>query len=454
MANSVIRQREINKNLLEYAKINRDNSCFNDVIITAGRVSIAANRLILSRYSIYFEKMFKSNMREKYERNVEVQAIEGESLKTLIDYIYSGSIVINNQNVMSLLSGADYLQLDDVKQFCFEFMQASITPNNCLRILDAASLYRNDALKEEMRQYISAHLNEVAQSDDFKSYSKAQVIECVSTLDENIAKSSSIYRAIVGWVYHNQEERAMDFPKLFKMIELKTVELKFLEKIVLEENLVSTNLNCQKLALKTYWLLLSTRQNLDTNESKLLSIGRVHTKVTIVFDLLEEVPKPEYPDFVPNLKWHSSLKLKDYLFVIGGQVNSIDMNNVWRLNLKNQNSEWEQIASMNKKRSMMGAAVYNDAIVVCRVSDKNFDLTEAYLPIFNEWKALSPMDQGRYGHSLAACDEILFALGGRFYSEYLSSAEKLESMKGEWKHIEPMQTARCYFAAVCCCIVL
>ena len=104
MANSVTRQRAMNKSVLEYAKINRDEGCFNDVTITAESESIPANRLILSCYSIYFEKMFKSNMRERYEHVIKIQTIEGQSLKTLIDYIYSGTIDISNDNVMGLLS--------------------------------------------------------------------------------------------------------------------------------------------------------------------------------------------------------------------------------------------------------------------------------------------------------------------------------------------------------------
>ena len=451
MANSVTRQRTINKSVLEYAKINRNKSWFNDITITAGNESIPANRLILSCYSIYFEKLFKSNMREQYEHVIKIQTIDGQSLKTLIDYIYSGSIVINTQNVMSLLSGADYLQLDDVKQFCFEFLQVTITPNTSLRILEAASLYKNSDLKNEVQRYNSDHLYEVAQSDDFKSYSKPQIMECISNLDHNKARSTSVYQAIITWIYH-KKSRKIVFPELFKMVNLNNLDLEFLEETVLEEKLVETNFNCQKLVLKAYRTLLS-QQNINANESKLLSVGGANTrsKVAIVYNLINERCKPDYPDLIQGLRYHSSIKLEDYLYVIGGQIDSCDASNVWRLNLKNQTSKWEQVSSMNKKRSVMGAAVYKNTIVVCGGSETNLTAAEAYLATFNEWKTLSPMKQGRYGHSVAVCEEFVYALGGRStFDNILSSAEKLEKLTGDWKHVKAMQIPRSNFAAVYC----
>ena len=53
-----------------------------------------------------------------------------------------------------------------------------------------------------------------------------------------------------------------------------------------------------------------------------------------------------------------------------------------------------------------------------------------------------------------SCDECLYALGG--YNddddddEYLSFAERLSDLDGEWQNIQPMQTPRRWFAAVNC----
>ena len=44
-------------------------------------------------------------------------------MKALIDFIYTGSITIDDQNNENLQLGAEYLKLDKIKQFCDEFLQ-------------------------------------------------------------------------------------------------------------------------------------------------------------------------------------------------------------------------------------------------------------------------------------------------------------------------------------------
>ena len=140
----VTRYRHTIKNVLEYASLNRNDDVFNDVTIKAGDESIRGHRLVLSCFSSVFEKMFKGKMREKYEHDVEIDGFDGKAIKSLIDYIYNGSIDISNANVVKLLQGADYFQLQEVKEFCFEFLASIIASDNCIELLKTAKLYEDD----------------------------------------------------------------------------------------------------------------------------------------------------------------------------------------------------------------------------------------------------------------------------------------------------------------------
>ena len=113
---------------------------------------------------------------------------------------------------------------------------------------------------------------------------------------------------------------------------------------------------------------------------------------------------------------------------------------------------WEQVASMNKKRYDMGAAVYEDVIVVAGGVDENYSLlasTEVYQPSFNEWRTISPLKQQRHAHALVSCDGHLYAIGG-WGGHNLSSVERLGDLKEEWIISEPMQAPRQFLAAVNC----
>ena len=58
----------------------------------------------------------------------------GDSLSVLIDYIYTGKITISDDNVEGILSVANFLQLQSVKDTCANVLKEKLTVSNCLGI--------------------------------------------------------------------------------------------------------------------------------------------------------------------------------------------------------------------------------------------------------------------------------------------------------------------------------
>ena len=109
--------------VLQYAIEKRNQGAFNDVTVEAGIETIAANRMILSCCSRFFEGMFDLEMKEKYQHDlVEINGHDGKAMKALIDF--------DNENVMDLLAASDYLQLYEVKQFYFDFLKSILSSDN------------------------------------------------------------------------------------------------------------------------------------------------------------------------------------------------------------------------------------------------------------------------------------------------------------------------------------
>ena len=480
MSKSIVRQRVVNSNLLEYASKNRDEGFFNDVIIKAGTESIPANRLVLSCHSKYFEGMFKfSILKDDYV--IEMGDFDGATIRALIDFIYCGSININDQNVMKLQSGADYLQLEEVQCFCFEFLEAKeIELGNSLDIFKMVSKHEGSTLHKKVKKYISYNINKISETEKFKLLSKENLISCISSLDRLHANEASIYQAVVTWTRHNKEARTPEFPELFKMINLNYMAVDFLEKIILEENLVANNPQCRKEAFAAYkQLTLEQTDQSRANETHLISLGgnSAHQNVTVVFSLSQETSK-NYPKFDKAILVYCCLKLNDYIYVIGIQQNIViqqvivrpaDTNVVLKLNLKEQNGKWKQVTSFNKDRFFLCASVFRGTIFVAGgyhkaplsgtifVAGRSLKapvsaLSDYYDPSKNKWKSGPRLRQSRCNHCLVTCDGWLYALGGlgEGEGEVLSSVEMLKQLKGTWQKIQPMRTTRCLFAAVNC----
>ena len=67
------------------------------------------------------------------------------AVKLIIGCFYSGIIVINGDNVLNVLAAADYMQAQDVKGFCFQYLESGLTVGNCLDTIRAYTLFKPEA---------------------------------------------------------------------------------------------------------------------------------------------------------------------------------------------------------------------------------------------------------------------------------------------------------------------
>ena len=455
MTFSVTRRRVTNINLLVYANKCRNEGFFNDVTIFAGNEMIPANRLVLSCQSKYFEGMFRLT----HQNVIEIKAVDGTTIKALIDFIYTGSITIDDRNVESLQLGAEYFKINEVEQFCDEFMLEKSKLHDSFALIKAASLNKKVEMKDDIREYVSTHLEELTQTDKFKSLSKVEMIFFISNLELSRARKTSIYQAVITWVRHNEETLKTEFFELFRMINLSEIDKDFIKNTILKERLVETNVECQYQAISALHSPVINKPSLP-RESHLIRLGghKERKKVNVVFRLSQDTHR-EYANFDVGLHAYCSLMLNDHIYTMGGLHKRGDdlypTNEVVKLNLKDENAKWEKVVSMNKGRYLMSASVYRGTLFVAGGRDQNYNSLvscEYYLPENNKWKYAPPLIQSRDAHALVSCDECLYALGGWSSDdfEFLSSAEKLTHLDGEWQNIQTMQTPRRWFAAVNC----
>ena len=468
LPNNVIYNRKECPDLLQYAKANRNDGTFNDVTIQTGHLSIGANRMVLSCCSTFFEKMFKSQMKERYESSITIHEVDSSAVKYVIDYMYEGSITIDNTTVMDILAAADFLQLADIKLFCFEFLRKHISCDSWYAVLSAAKLYRCDQLQKYTYQFISDHLDEITKSDDFKTISKDDLTSLISNLRENkkTVNESVICKLVIDWTKQDEEERKAVFADLFQMIDLDKVSLDFLESLF-EESLVKDNPVCGNAITVALFNILKTNQQVSKKNKSLtiFSIGgnqgvRKVLKV-LTFSKREEQKYPDFPYAIAN---HCSVKLHGIVYCIGGceprNISNV-YNKVYRLNINETNSNWLEAVPLNEKRCMMGAAKFKGCLVVAGGSSGQCILSSVQFSSdpLDKWIETSPLLHKRCGNALAVCNGSLYALGGFDGTTCLSSVERrkhrfkdyfhsLWDFSSQWQNVAPMLTPRFGFAVV------
>ena len=442
----VIRQAK----LLQYANTKRNDGDFNDVTIRAGAESISANRMVLACYSKFFESMFRSQLRERYQNAVEINEFDGKAVKSVIEYIYTGKIDINQDNVITLLGVADFLQVDDVKQTCFGYLESILSIDNCLDIMKASVAYNNPSTLQQTYQYISESFDEIVQGDSFTDISKLDLTALLTNVNRNAVQETSLYTAIVDWVKHDETRKA-EFSSLFLELDLQKLSLDFVLHTIANEELVRNNIDCLNAAFS--YFTSSTKQAQEHDKlTKILCITGDKKNTLLEIYNSSQKSKSVYPNLPYDVSGHRALKLCDYVYCVYGYIecNKNETNKVYRLNLKTANSQWEEIASLNEQRYEFGAATWNGNLVVAGGVDglSCLNSTELYEPRLNKWRTIASMNEGRRGHELAVANDKLFAIGGFEYYGPFSSVEQLDNVDGSWTFIKPMNVERRWFTAL------
>uniref|UniRef100_A0A1I7XM13 BTB domain-containing protein n=1 Tax=Heterorhabditis bacteriophora TaxID=37862 RepID=A0A1I7XM13_HETBA len=112
----------------------RNESSMCDITLEANGQTLTAHRFILASAIPYFRAMFGSDMMESKMDKIVINDISFDSLRCLVDFVYTSEITIDSDNVQSLLFAASILQMDSVCAACQRFLTQFLTTRNCLSI--------------------------------------------------------------------------------------------------------------------------------------------------------------------------------------------------------------------------------------------------------------------------------------------------------------------------------
>ena len=437
------------KTIFDFADENRNVGRFCDVTISVEQQTIPANKLILAYFSKYFESMFTTEMCEKYQNEVEIKNQDSMAVKLIIDYFYSGIIVINGDNVLNVLAAADYMQAQDVKGFCFQYLESGLTIGNCLDTIRAYTLFKPETSLGRAFQFLSEHLSEISLLKSFRVLSKNDLTSILGKLDQDVVAESSKYTAIVNWVKHAVETRKTYFTELFQIIDLSRIEIEFLEDVMATDELVKENNTLLNAVFECHITHYKKKMHSIIKGSKILCIHS-NTVLKIQHQSTFSDVETSYPKVSVGENVNAKLLfVNGSLFFIGRDRKTIK---VFQIKHANRGENWKLVASLEESRTSFGAAVFDSDYFIIAGGFRNHQKTDSVVlyDIHNDkWKNISCLNHPRYSHSLVPCHKRVFALGG-YDTRTSSSVERLSQVDGKWELVSSMQTPRSDFAAVFC----
>ncbi|MBN3305873.1 KLHL3 protein, partial [Amia calva] len=430
-----------------------------DVLLAAEDVEIPAHRVVLASCSPYFYAMFTGDMSESKAQRVEIKDVDGQTLRKLVDYVYTAEIEVTEDNVQVLLPAAGLLQLMDVRQVCCDFLQAQLHPTNCLGIRGFADLHTCTQLLSQAHAYAEQHFPEVMLGEEFLGLSLQQVCSLISSDKLTVPSEEKVFEAMISWIKYDKEARLEHMPKLMEHVRLPLLPRDYLVQIVEEEALIKNNNTCKDFLIEAmkYHLLPMDQRHLMKNSRTRPRTPISLPKVMIVVG--GQAPKAirsvECYDFQDD-RWYQVADLPSRrcragvvymagrVYAVGGfngslRVRTVDVYDGGK-------DQWSCVPSMQERRSTLGAAVLGDLLYAVGGFDGSTGLcsVEAYSHKSNEWFFVAPMNTRRSSVGVGVVDGKLYAVGGYDGAsrQCLSTVEQYNPVSNQWAFVADMSTRR------------
>ncbi|GBN76128.1 hypothetical protein AVEN_37522-1 [Araneus ventricosus] len=116
------------------------------------------HKVVLSPRSGYLHALFSSNLNQE---TVAIPNIGRKILESILSYIYTGIIEVDEKNACDLMIAPDYLLVDDLLKICGSFAIQNLTCTNCLLYLTVAWQINRLAIKDDCYRYALVHFEDI-----------------------------------------------------------------------------------------------------------------------------------------------------------------------------------------------------------------------------------------------------------------------------------------------------
>lgn len=129
-------------------------------------------------------------------------------MSLILDYAYTGSVVVMEENVKELLAAADRFAVKGVLKASSDFLEQKLCVKNCISTWMLADVHNCPDLRQKAYLYILHHFEEVAGSSvEFVQLSVQQLAYFIEKDELNVRQEGAVFEAILHWIDHVPEER-------------------------------------------------------------------------------------------------------------------------------------------------------------------------------------------------------------------------------------------------------
>lgn len=173
---------------------------------------IHAHKRILSIGSCVFDQMFNGLMAASSLSNdshtlVHIPDIPVECFKNMLNYIYTGSVELDEDNVLVVMYAAHKYQVYKLESLCCNFLYKKMDISNVLEIYEMTKIFDNDIAKQCL-QWVDDVFADITKCESFFNLKKATLMDLLKRDTLNISELN-LFRSIYKWADNYCTEASM-----------------------------------------------------------------------------------------------------------------------------------------------------------------------------------------------------------------------------------------------------
>uniref|UniRef100_A0A3B3TYB9 Kelch like family member 29 n=1 Tax=Poecilia latipinna TaxID=48699 RepID=A0A3B3TYB9_9TELE len=412
------------KEMLKELNQQRRTKEFTDLKIIVEGKEFEVHQNVLASCSLYFKDLVKRSSGETKSGEMlelTMSNIGADVLELLLEFVYTGSLVINSANAKTLLEAANKFQFNTFCKVCVSFLEKQLTAANCLGVLAMAEAMSCTELHNMAKAFALQNFPEVAGQEEILSVSKEDLVAYLSNDSLNTKAEELVYETVIKWIKQDPSSRVQHLSELLAVVRLPFIHPSYLLNVVDNEELIKSSEACRDLVneAKRYHMLPHARQEMQTPRTRpRLSAGGTESGMTVA-DVWCYMSLLDNWNLVSRMTVarcrHNSLVYDGKLYTIGGLGVSGNLDHVERYDTIT--NTWETVSPLPKPVHSAAATVCGGKIYVfggVNEAGRSAGVLQSYIPQTNAWSFIeSPMIDNKYAPAVSL-NGFIFILGGAY----------------------------------------
>lgn len=163
-----------------------------------------------------------------------LKEITSNTLGDLIEYIYTGEVTLEGENVVDLLNAACCYKIPSLAEACCDWLTLGMNSYNAVGIwwvTREKDCELTSDLQKKAKNFIVANFISVCQEDEFLELKCEDLKEIIQDDNLCVEGEEDVFSAVATWVEADEEGRSSYFCDLLKCVRLENTSLEFLRDV-------------------------------------------------------------------------------------------------------------------------------------------------------------------------------------------------------------------------------